>query len=204
MFIVVLGGGVDLKGYLPSYVYQRLNKAIEIYKKIGHKNLKIIVSGKYSFLYNQLKKYPPFTEAEIMAQYLISKNIPQEKILLEKKSKDSIGNAYYLKKNFFLPKKINRAIIITSNFHLPRIKFIFQKIFGSAYKFDFVGVQENLPKEEEKKVIERQKQLLEKTKNILKEMKNGDHNFLKGKLYHIKYYREKRPYWVINFVAKGK
>lgn len=202
MFIIILGGGIDLKGNLPDHVFQRLDKAIELYQK--NPSAKIIVSGRYSFLYNQLKQYPPITEAERMAQYLIKKGIPKEKIFLERKSKDTIGNAYYLKKNFFLPKKIFSALIITSFFHLPRVKYIFKKIFGPSYNLQFIGVQENLTKNEEKKVIERQKQLLKKTKQILGKMENGDHNFLKGKLYKIKYYREKRPEWVTNFVAKGK
>lgn len=118
MFIIVLGGGIDLKGNLPSLVYQRLDKAIEIYQSNKkNNNIKLVVTGKYSFLYHQLKKFPPTTEAEKMAQYLLKKQIPKNKILLEKKSKDTIGNAYYLKKDVFIPHQETRAIIITSNFH---------------------------------------------------------------------------------------
>ena len=51
MFIVVLGGGVNLRGEIPKTVYQRLDKALEFYQKNLDKNPKIIVSGKYSFLY---------------------------------------------------------------------------------------------------------------------------------------------------------
>lgn len=216
MFIIVLGGGIDLKGNLPSLVYQRLNKAIEIYqsltKSVGlqqipkpNKNkVKIIVLGKYSFLYHQLKKYPPITEAEKMAEYLLSKNIPKKNILLEKKSKDTIGNAYYLKIKFFLPQKVRSAIIVTSRFHLKRVKYIFKKVFGPNYKLTFIDVEENLPEEKKRQVLLRQEQLLLKTKKILSPMKDGNHLFLKGKLYKLKYYREKRPDWVINFVAQGR
>jgi len=35
-------------------------------------------------------------------------------------------------------------------------------------------------------------------------MKEGDHSFLKGKLYKLKYYKEKRPNWVIKFATEGK
>ena len=87
MYIVVLGGGIDLNGQLPSYVYQRLNIAIGLYRQ--KPGSKIVVSGKYSFLYSQLKKYPLFTEAEKMAQYLEKKGISKENIILEKKSKDT-------------------------------------------------------------------------------------------------------------------
>lgn len=210
MFIIVLGGGIDLKGNLPPHVYQRLNKALQIY----HKNpvAKIVTTGKYSFLYRKIT--PPTTEAEKMAEYLYQKGTHKGSVLLEKHSKDSLGNAYHLKTDIFIPHKESKAIIITSHFHLERIRYIFDKIFGPDYQFEFVGVQEKLSPEEsssakatedkEKKVVQRQKELLEKTKAILATMKTGDHDFLKGKLYKIKYYREKRPAWVINFVAKGK
>jgi len=203
MFIVVLGGGINLKGELPETVYQRLNKAIEIYQKNLDKNPKIIVSGKYSFLYQQTNQFPPSTEAEKMALYLIKKGIPKKQIILEKKSKDTIGNAYFVKK-IFLKKNEKKGIIITSLFHLERVKYVFKKIFGKDYQLDFIGVKENLPKEKEKQILEKQKKLLEKIKEILLPMKTGNHLYLTKRIYRIKYYREKRPEWVINFVAKGK
>lgn len=200
MFIVVLGGGIDLSGNLPSHVYQRLNKAIEIFKQ--YPKSKIILSGKYSFLYKDKK--PPTTEAAKMKQYLLEKSVSAEHIYLEQLSKDTIGNAYYLKKYFFIPGKEKEAMVITSHYHLKRVQYIFDKIFGSSYSIQIVAVQENLSVNEEKKVIQRQKELLAKTQTLLLPMKNGDHDYLKRKIYNFKYYREKRSGWIINFVAKGK
>jgi len=200
MFIVVLGGGIDLTGHLPNHVYQRLNKTLEIFQK--HPQAKIVTTGKYSFLYKD--QFPPVTEAEKMAKYLYQKGVDKGSILLEKHSKDSLGNAYHLKTDIFIPHQELNGIIITSHFHLERIKCIFEKVFGPKYRFEYLGVQERLSKIEEEKVVQRQKDLLEKTKGILADMKIGDHDFLRGKLYKIKYYREKRPLWVTNFVAKGK
>jgi len=200
MFIVVLGGGIDLNGNLPKHVYQRLEKAIELFKKKPIN--KIVTTGKYSFLYR--KEVPITTEAEKMAEYLYQKGVGKGSVLLEKHSKDSLGNAYHLKTDIFIPHQELSGMIITSHFHLARIKYIFEKVFGPKYQFEYLGVQEQLPETEEKKVVQRQKELLEKTKEILADMKTGDHDFLRGKLYKIKYYREKRPAWVTNFVAKGK
>ncbi len=199
MIIVVLGGGIDLKGNLPSHVIQRLDQAIKLHKTYPHS--RIILSGKYSFLWTDPK--PTLTEAESMASYLIKEGINKRAIVLEKRSKDTIGNAYYLKKNVFMPMGEKEAIIITSAFHENRVHYIFQKIFGGMYKFTYIGLKEHLPKEEEKKIIERQKELLLKTKDLLSSMKDGHHDYLKNKLYKIKYYREKRPAWVTNFVSKG-
>ena len=200
MLIVVLGGGIDLNGNLPPHVYQRLDEAILLFKK--HPGSRIVLSGKYSFLYGKQK--PNLTEAEKMAEYLIGQGIRKIDILLEKLSKDSIGNAYYLKKSIFIPQKELEAIVVTSGYHLERTRYIFKKIFGRSYSFKFIGVLEHLPIQEEKMVTERQKELLLKIKQLLFNMKDGDHNFLKDKLYKLSFYREKRPDWVRQFVAKGK
>ncbi len=201
MTIVILGGGIAQNGQLPEHVKKRLKMAWQVLKK--NKDAKILVCGKYSFLYPK-NKLPKKTESQAMRDYLLEMGIPKKNIYLENKSKDSIGNAYYAKKLYFIPKKEGRGIIITSEFHLARVKFIFKKIFGNNYKFKFIGVPFSLKNKRGKKIIERQKELLEKIKEILNKMELGDHNFLRGKLYKLKYYRKKRPPWVIEFVTKGK
>lgn len=200
MFIVVLGGGIDLNGNLPPHVYQRLDKALKLYKKLPRS--KIVLSGKYSFLYS-LKK-PPITEAEKMAQYLIEKGVPKKDIFLEKKSQDTISNAYYLKTDFLLPLKEKRAIVVTSDFHQQRVRYIFKKVFGEGYQFQFIATPSGLPEKAKEKIFRRQKELIFKTKELFAKMKDGDHQFLKGKFYKARFYQEKRPAWVKDFAAKGK
>jgi uncharacterized SAM-binding protein YcdF (DUF218 family) len=199
MTILILGGGINRDGTLPKFVKKRLEKAWGIFKT--KKDSKILVSGKYSFLFPK-DKLPKKTEAEAMRDYLLKLGVPKEKIYLEKKSKDTIGNAYYTKKLYFIPKKEKEAIIVTSDFHLKRVKFIFKKIFGPKYKLKFVGVPSSIRKKA--KILKRQKELLERAKEILAPMKTGNHNFLKYKLYKLKYYKEKRKPWVIEFVSEGK
>jgi uncharacterized SAM-binding protein YcdF (DUF218 family) len=199
MVIVVLGGGINLQGSIPPYVYSRLDEAIKFHNNL---NCKILVSGEYSFLYDKIK--PPFTEAFKMQEYLLEKGIPADQIIKEEQSKDTVGNAYYSKKYVFIPKKEKEAIIITSDFQVERAKYIFNKIFGPEYKFKIIGIKSNLPNDEKEAVWQRQKELLLKTQALLSNMKDGDHDFLKDRIYKLKFYKEKRPDWVKNFVAKGK
>lgn len=200
MTIVVLGGGIAKNGILPDFVKTRLEKAKEIF--IKNASAKILFCGRYSFLYSKNNR-PTKTEAQAGKEYLLKIGIPGKNIYLENKSKDTIGNAYYAKKLYFIPRQEKEAIIITSDFHLERSRFIFKKIFGSGYNFKFIATPSNLKSENKTKIFARQKELLKKTQELLKNMRGGDHNFLKGKLYKIKYYREKRPSWVSNFVSKG-
>ncbi len=201
MTIVILGEGINTKGQLPKQVKRLLDKGIKIFGK--HKDAKILLSGRYSFLYPK-DKIPKKTEAEAMRDYLLKFGVPKKKIYLDKKSKDTIGYPYYTKKLYFLPKKERKALIITSDFHLKRVKFVFKKIFGKNYQFKFISVPIPFKGKKRIEIFKRQEVLLQKTKKILAKMKSGDHNFLKGKLYKIKYYKEKRPDWAIKFVTQGK
>lgn len=195
MTIVILGGGVN-NNKLPDQVKKRLDKAIKISKNRDFD--RFLVCGKYSFLFSE-DEAPSVTEAKIMKDYLVSKGIKEKNIFLEEKSMDTISNAYYAKTEYFLPEDENESLIITSNYHLPRVKYIFKKMFGDEYKLEFEGVEAQASK----KLINRQKELLAKFKEITKNMKSGDHEFFKGKFFNIKYYKEKREDWVKNITAKG-
>jgi len=202
MAIVILGGGITKNGKLPKEVKKRVEKAYQIFKKNPQSN--ILACGKYSFLYPQ-KKLPQKTEAEAIKEYLLELGVPEKKIYLEKKSKDTIGNAYYAKKLYFIPQKDREIWVVSSDFHLERVKFVFEKIFGSKYELRLYPVLSLFKNKEEKnRIIQRQKHLFLETKSMLSKMKQGDHDFLKGKLYKTKYYKEERPDWVIKFAAKGE
>lgn len=196
---MVLGGGIDLTGKIPSYVYSRLDKAIELQKRLG---CKILVSGEYSFLYG--KEKPPLTEAFKMEQYLLKEGASKELIIREEQSKDTVGNAYYSKKYIFIPRKEKEMIVVTSDFQVERVKYIFGKIFGPKYGIIVLGITSELPEGEKEAIWQRQKELLLKTRGFLSIMKDGNHEFLNDRIYKLKFYREERPAWVKKFVAKGK
>jgi len=200
--IVILAGGITEKGNLSKNSKKRAEKAYQIFKE--NPNFNVLACGKYSFLYSK-NNIPLKTEAEATKEYLLRLGVPEKNIFIEEKSKDTIGNAYYAKKLYFIPKKEKKLLVITSDFHLERVGFIFRKVFGSKYQISFDCVSSIFKnKKEEKRIVERQKELLLKTEKMLYNMKVGDHDFLKGKLYKLKYYKEKRSNWVISFTTKGK
>jgi uncharacterized SAM-binding protein YcdF (DUF218 family) len=197
MTIVILGGGITDRGDLPSQVEKRLNKAIKVSKERGID--RFLVSGRYSFLFDE-KEAPSTTEAKLMKEYLVRKGIDKENIFLEEKSMDTISNAYYTKTEYFLPEGEKEAVVISSNYHIPRVKYIFKKVFGKEYNLEFTGIKTD----NSKKLIKRQKRLLEEMKELTADMKDGDHNFFKGKFFNVEYYKRKRPSWVKNKASKGK
>lgn len=137
--MIILGGGVNKDSSLPSVVEDRLELAIKLYLK-GHSN-NFILSGNIGSK-NENKKIP---EAIAMQYFLLSRRIPVKRLILEDKSKDTFENAYYCKE---ICKKNNfkDIILITSKFHMPRAKAIFNLFFGEDYNFLFKPAKESKTK----------------------------------------------------------
>lgn len=53
-------------------------------------------------------------------------------ILLDSWSVDTIGNAYFALLNHVIPLELKKILIVTSEFHMPRSKLLFDYIFSLA------------------------------------------------------------------------
>jgi len=174
--IIVLGGGIDRNGSLPIWVHSRLEKAIQLFSK---KESWILLSGKGKDGYQ-------VTEAGAMAQYLIGRNIPADKILLECLSEDTIQNAYFSRVLHIDPMGVNRFTIVTSTFHMERSRCIFEWVFGPGYQINCVPASDAEINEAD--LLERKKielELLNFHSTVLQEIPSGDllqlHQFIFNK-----------------------
>lgn len=174
--IIVLGGGIDRNGALPIWVHSRLEKAIQLFSK---KESWILLSGKGKDGYS-------LTEAEAMANYLKERGIPQEKILLECLSEDTIQNAYFSRALHIAPMGVNRFTIVTSAFHMERSHHIFEWVFGPDYHIDCASASDEEINEAD--LLERKKiesELLDFHTTVLNEIPSGDlfqlHQFIFNK-----------------------
>ncbi|MCR5686095.1 MAG: YdcF family protein [Lachnospiraceae bacterium] len=107
-YLIVAGAQVYANGPSPVLKY-RLDTAAE-YLKNNPSTVCIVTGGKGS---NEVRP-----EAEIMAEYLVSKGIDGERILLENLSTNTAENMKNAAKLFDI--KNSTAVIVTSNFHLFR------------------------------------------------------------------------------------
>lgn len=100
----------------PFMVPYRADAAIALYQKGLIK--KILVSGNRGYFCKKKEQ----TEAEVMATYLFSKGVPQEDIIMEKKSKSTVQNVKHslaiLKETYDIHNL--KYVLITSDFHLKR------------------------------------------------------------------------------------
>lgn len=183
--IVVLGSQPDFRTWLfPSHTYKSLDRAIELLNQ-GVAPY-IALSGDHALKYDNTGITQPFRECDKEEEYLLSKGCPSEVILKEGKSRDTLAQFYYLKNLVFKPHYITSVLIITVDFRIKRLSFLFQKVFGSDYSVDF----ETVPYKPDE-VYRNEAFVLEKQQEFLNDMKDGDDAWLKDKFYDAPMYQ----YW---------
>lgn len=131
--VMIVLGRVDNKGRLTIDAHERIRYAAELY----HQGLvsTIVAPAKWSY---KLKKPPKTTEAATIKAQLIKHGVPAGAVLLEEKSCDTLGGAYFLKVDFVQPHNWRKIIVVTSKDHLKRTKYVFHKVFGRNFDLQYV------------------------------------------------------------------
>lgn len=130
--LVVLGRGTDADGSLPVLARQRVERAAELFA--WEVAPRIIFSGRCSLMAEQT---PPCTEGAAMADYAASLGLPRRALLVEEESRDTIGNAYFVLRRYLEPNDWNSIRVVTSDFHIQRTAWVFQKVLGLGYDVSF-------------------------------------------------------------------
>lgn len=108
--VIVLGASVFSDGKLSGILKDRTDTAFELFKQGKVKNF--LVSGDH--------KTDDYNEVNAMANYLIKKGVPKEKITLDHAGFDTYDSMY----RAHLVFGIEDAVVVTQDFHLPRAIFI--------------------------------------------------------------------------------
>lgn len=187
--IVVLGYGFSKDWSLPQHVSLTLGKAAQLYfDKVASK---IVVCGQWSINWDHQGIKPPTTEAEAMKRVLVNLGVPDEDILKEDWSKDTIGNAFFLKTKIMQERAYRKILILHADFKSEHVNFIFNKVFEQRYTVDFIAIPTESGKN--KDFLQTQEGILAMQKGFLHNMERGDDTFLAEKLYNDPYYQRKRP-----------
>jgi uncharacterized SAM-binding protein YcdF (DUF218 family) len=167
--IVVLGSGIKPDGTLPPISMRRVEKAVELFN--NNESERMLMSGRWGFT---LSFIPPRTEASAMKEYATSLGVKPGCVLCEEESKDTITNLFFVRKLFLEPMGWKKIIIVSSEYHLPRIEYLTRKIFGKEFEVRFEPADSKLSPEE---LIEKQKgekSKLRFSKLILWNVKSGN------------------------------
>jgi uncharacterized SAM-binding protein YcdF (DUF218 family) len=90
---------------------------------------RIVMSGAYG-MYDPP---PPRAEATAMTQIAVAAGVPLSSITAETRSRDTIGNIWFTKP---LPGGPGgqRVIVVTSDWHAARVRYLTQVIWGPGYR----------------------------------------------------------------------
>jgi len=132
--IVVLGGALGADGRLPRWVEARVERAVEAHR--AGVAPRIIFSGRCGLM---APADPAVSEAAAMAAAARTMGLAEDAILLEEQSRDTLGNAYFVRRDFLDPNGWRRVRVVTSDFHLSRAAWVFRKVLGRGYDFAFAS-----------------------------------------------------------------
>src|SRR5262249_20121851 len=123
--IVVLGGGLDMQASaargLPELneAAERMTATVELARK--YPAVRIVFSGGDAGLITS------GNEADFALAFFESLGLPQERVLFENQSRNTIENAEF-SKSLAGPKPGERWLIVTSAFHMPRAIGVFRAV----------------------------------------------------------------------------
>jgi uncharacterized SAM-binding protein YcdF (DUF218 family) len=187
--MIVVNAGMKVDATLTDISLSRVLKGVEVYKLGDVK--KVVMSGggrgpKTSFPATK-------TEAQIMKESAIKLGIPSDSILLEEKSKDLLGSAYFTKILYLEPSDWKNIIVITSDYHQKRADYVFKKILGPDYSIDFIISNDILSLEESRRLAVDEEKKLALAKEWLGAISDGDSPAIEAFIYHFHpYYSEKK------------
>jgi hypothetical protein len=125
--ILVPGGGLTPDGTPTEWVKSRLDSAVRNW------------AGQWIITLSAgtTHKPPPLDrdgfpvhESVAGVEYLASRGIPEDRLLYETASYDTIGNAYFARVVHADPMGLRNLLVITSEFHMPRTRAVFDWVFG--------------------------------------------------------------------------
>ncbi|HEX3045227.1 MAG TPA: YdcF family protein, partial [Bacillota bacterium] len=138
--ILIPGGGITPEFQPTPWTVSRLDYALSVTRPKYFITLSAGTTHHPPFI--DQSGFPAF-ESIINANYLIHKGVTPTDIMAEKYSYDTIGNAFFARFLFTEILSLARILVITSEFHMPRTKAIFEWLFNlppqkAAYDLTFV------------------------------------------------------------------
>ena len=148
MAVVILGCRAPNDVALPMMI-RRVELGVKIYKDfqvspVEHRNWKLILTG-YKGSGQTL------SEAAVMKVLALENGIDEENVLLEERARSTVENAYFTKL-MIDELDINEIHVVSSEFHIPRSKVIFDTFFHEpTYTAHYHGALDSEQTKEERK-----------------------------------------------------
>lgn len=195
--IIIPGGGVRDGGAVPLWTQRRLEAALSI--QTGRELMIALSGGTVHKPFPLDERGFPIFESTGAALFLLAHGVEPRRILTETSSYDTIGNAFFGRVIHVDPRRLRRLLVITSRFHMPRTRAIFEWVFGldtppGGYTIHFHEVSdEGLDPEMLAARIEKEQESLHALKQVIARIHtlSGLHEWLFGE--HAAYMVDPSP-----------
>ncbi|MBJ7880030.1 YdcF family protein [Gelidibacter salicanalis] len=149
--LIILGSPNASSGQLSAISINRLNYCVEHYQK-GNR---VLCTGGWGVHFNTSTA----SHASLAKQYLIEKGVLEDDFLDFALSANTVEDAVKIKPIITKFENSNLTII-TSDYHLKRVKLIFNTIL-KAYALNFVGVKSNLEQDAYNALVQHEKHAID-------------------------------------------
>ncbi|TMG60349.1 MAG: YdcF family protein [Chloroflexi bacterium] len=132
---VVLGGGFSANGEPSASTVARARAAAHLAQK--RPTLAVIASGSHGD-----GPAPAKSEAAIIADLIAATGVPRDRLFLEERSRDTIGNAVEVVARYLRGVEARPIYLVTSPFHLERALVTFRHVLGFEWQVQAVAAED--------------------------------------------------------------
>ena len=141
--LIILSHLKDANGELDDETVARIELGIELFR-----------SKEFDFIFTSGWDYQDDSDlkiGEVVADNLRKRySIDKSKILVDVCSRDTVGDAFFLRKNVVRPYDIGSITVVTSSYHVRRADEVFKKFFSPSVSVIAVGANFALDNLEER------------------------------------------------------
>jgi uncharacterized SAM-binding protein YcdF (DUF218 family) len=161
---VVLGGGFLPSGEPSASTTARAKTAAHLAQK--RPSLAVIASGSHGEGQAGAK-----SEAAIMADLIAAAGVPRDRLFLEERSRDTIGNAVEVVARYLGRIEARPIYLVTSPFHLERALVTFRHVLGFEWQVQAVAAEDT---DDDRKRANSETTFLQETFTFFEGIRPGD------------------------------
>lgn len=132
--VIVLANLMDRHGVLNAESKARAERAVQI---LNERNATHLVTCGWAYREDTDLPIADAFKAHIVENLGVS----PDKVLVELRSRDTVGDAFFTKTTFAVPLSWKRICVVTSDYHVERTKEIFHFIYGDDFFIEVYGAE---------------------------------------------------------------
>jgi uncharacterized SAM-binding protein YcdF (DUF218 family) len=160
--IVILGAPNDEHGKLSPIAVGRAERGYREYTRLRTAGWKFLLTGGFGAHFNTTAQ----PHAYYVRQHLLALGVPAVDIIGWAESRNTIEDGLF-SRPLVARYGVNNLLIVTSDFHLGRVRFVFEHVFPTTtLTFALVDYLASCPEEEQRRIVAHETHGLQRLQTI--------------------------------------